>query len=210
MAARRVAAFDFDGTLAHGDSLIPFLMRLRGRRRVGVALARYGPAIAWAVSGRGSRDAVKSAFVGSLLEGVPAADVAAVGESFAEELRRRRLRPDMAARVAWHRGEGHELVMVSASLAVYLEPLGRALGFDSVLATALEVGDDGVLTGRLLGANVRGPEKAARLTAWLGADAHDVELWAYGDSSGDHDLFALAQSAFLVTRRAITPWPHPA
>lgn len=207
---RHVAAFDFDGTLAYGDSLIPFLIRLRGRRRVAAALARYGPWIAWAVSGRGSRNAVKMAFVASLLRGVPESAVVAAGSAFADELLRRRLRPDMARRVAWHRDEGHELVMVSASLAVYLEPLGRTLGFHAVLATALEVGPSGVLTGGLLGANVRGPEKAARLTAWLGDDAKDVELWAYGDSSGDHELFALAKSAFLVTRRGPTPWPRSA
>lgn len=206
---RRVAAFDFDGTLARGDSLIPFLVRVRGRRRVAAALTRYGPAIAWAVSGRASRDVVKSAFVGSLLRGVPMADVAAAGAAFAGELRRRRLRSDMAARVAWHRDQGHELVMVSASLAVYLEPVGEMLGFDSVLATGLEVDAAGLLTGRLLGANVRGPEKAARLTAWLGDDATDVEVWAYGDSAGDHDLFAMAQSAFLVTRHGLREWPRP-
>lgn len=205
--ARRVAAFDFDGTLAPGDSLIPFLTWVCGRGRVAAALAVHGPAIAWAIAGRGSRHAAKSAFVGRLLAGRPAAEVATTGEAFAQHLLERRLRPDMVERVAWHRGQQHELVLVSASLTVYLDPLAAALGFDHVLATRLEVDDAGALTGRLLGANVRGPEKAARLTAWLGDDAHDVELWAYGDSSGDHDLFALASAgAFLVTRRGLSPW----
>lgn len=202
---RRVAAFDFDGTLARGDSLIPFLVALCGRRRVAAALAVHGPAIAWAVAGRGSRDRAKARFVSVLLAGRAAAEAAAVGSVFAQRVIDRRLRPDTLERMAWHRGQGHELVLVSASLDVYLGPLATALGFDAVLATALEVGADGLLTGRLLGANVRGPEKAARLTAWLGPDAHDVELWAYGDSSGDRDLFALATSAFLVRRRGLKP-----
>ena len=206
---RRVAAFDFDGTLARGDSLIPFLTWVCGRARVARALTWHGPAIAWAMAGRGSRDAAKERFVSQLLRGRSVAEVSAVGSAFASHLLARRLRPDMAARVAWHRGEGHELVLVSASLDVYLSPLASALGFDAVLATQLEVGADGLLTGRLLGANVRGPEKAARLSAWLGDDAHDVELWAYGDSSGDHDLFALATSAFLVSRRGLSPFPQP-
>ena len=209
MARRRVAAFDFDGTLARGDSLIPFLTWVCGRSAVARALAWHGAAIGWAVAGRGSRDLVKERFVSGLLRGRSASDVAAAGSAFASHLVGQRLRPDMAARVAWHRGEGHELVLVSASLTVYLEPVAEALGFDAVLATKLEVGDDGLLTGRLLGANVRGPEKAARLAAWLGDDAHDVELWAYGDSSGDHDLLALASSAFMVRRRGLSPFPQP-
>jgi phosphatidylglycerophosphatase C len=208
VARRRVAAFDFDGTLARGDSLIPFLTRVCGRRAVARALAWHGPAIALALAGRGSRDLAKERFVSGLLRGRSAAEVATAGSAFASHLVARRLRPDMAARVAWHRGEGHQLVLVSASLTVYLAPVAEALGFDAVLATRLEVDDAGLLTGRLLGANVRGPEKAARLAAWLGDDAHDVELWAYGDSSGDHDLLALASSAFMVGRRGLSSWPR--
>lgn len=201
-----MAAFDFDGTLAHGDSLIPFLMRLRGRRAVAAALAGQGPSIAWAVAGRASRDRAKERFIARLLAGVPHERAVAVGQAFAQHLVSHRMRADMVARAAWHRDQGHELVLVSASLAVYLEPLGGLLGFHHVLATALEVGPDGLLTGRLLGSNVRGPEKAARLTTWLGPDAADVELWAYGDSSGDHDMLSLASAAYLVGRRGVTPW----
>jgi phosphatidylglycerophosphatase C len=89
--------------------------------------------------------------------------------------------------------------MISASLAVYLAPLGRQLGFDAVLATALEVGSDGRLTGRLEGANVRGQEKVDRLRQWLGVDT--CELWAYGDSDGDRELLALADHGYRIGRR---------
>ena len=60
-------------------------------------------------------------------------------------------------------------MIVSASLAVLPAPDRRALRFDAVLATELEVADDGRLTGDLAGANVRGPEKARRLDEWLAA-----------------------------------------
>jgi HAD superfamily hydrolase (TIGR01490 family) len=218
-----VAAFDFDGTLARGDSLIPFLVSVRGRRRVGAALSALGPSIAWAMARGGdeARERAKEALVGRLLRGVPADEVAAQGEAFAAQLVEGRLRPLTAERVAWHRSEGHQLVIVSASLTAYLEPVGATLGFDQVLATSLEVGDDGRLTGRLAGGNVRGPEKAERLRAWLAsasaswdasasassdAGSAECEVWAYGDSTGDHHLFALADHPFLVGRRSITVW----
>jgi phosphatidylglycerophosphatase C len=84
--------------------------------------------------------------------------------------------------------------LVSASLEVYLAPLGDRLGFDGVLATSLQVGNDGLLTGRLKGANVRRAEKAARLRGWLDARPGEArhELWAYGDSVGDRELLAMA------------------
>ena len=75
---------------------------------------------------------------------------------FAFEIVQRHLRADMVQRADWHRTQGHDLVIVSASLGVYLRPIAEQLRFDAVLCTELEVGDDGVLTGRMDGANVRG------------------------------------------------------
>jgi phosphatidylglycerophosphatase C len=96
----------------------------------------------------------------------------------------------MARSLAWHRGQQHERILVSASLAVYLEPFGRLSGFDRVIATRLEVGEDGRLTGRIDGHNVRAAQKALRLAEVLGPEP--VEVWAYGDSSGDREMLAMA------------------
>jgi phosphatidylglycerophosphatase C len=105
----------------------------------------------------------------------------------------------MAQAMAWHRAQGHRLILVSASLAIYLGPFARASGFDLVIATRLSTDDDGRLTGRLEGANVRGPEKARLLTAALGDQP--VELWAYGDSAGDRQMLAMADHPHRVGRR---------
>ena len=96
----------------------------------------------------------------------------------------------MLERLRWHGGEGHEIVIVSASLDSYLAPLAPRLGVGHVISSSLEVDDHGLVTGRLVGGNVRGPEKASRLQAWLGDGP--IELWAYGDSSGDDELLAMA------------------
>lgn len=201
-SGRSVAAFDFDGTLVPGDSLLPFVRRAAGRGRFARAVLRHGGRVGLAtVGGIGSRDDAKAAFARTAFRGLDAATVSACGETFAASLAER-LRPAAAARLRWHQGEGHEVVLVSASLSIYLEPLGRRLGLTSVLATALEEGPDGRLTGELVGANVRGPEKVRRLRAWLGGD--DVEIWAYGDSAGDRELLADADHPLLVRKGQ---WP---
>ena len=196
---RRVAAFDFDGTMVAGDSLIPFLWRTAGPRRFALAVLRHGLRIALATGlGVGSRDAAKEAFVRSMLAGLPLAAARRAGEAFARDLEPR-VDPASLARLRWHRDQGHELVLVSASLEVYLQPLADALGFDTVLATRLRVDGDERLTGSLDGPNVRAHEKVVRLRRWLGGDA--CELWAYGDSAGDRELLALADHGFRVPRR---------
>lgn len=199
-----VAAFDFDGTLVPGDSLLPFVRRAAGRRRFAWSVVRHGPRVMMAtVVGIGSRDAAKAAFVRTALRGLDAAHVADCGETFAATLVDR-LRPAAAARLRWHQARGHDVVLVSASLSVYLEPVGRRLGLAAVLATALEEGADGRLTGELVGANVRGPEKIRRLRVWLGEGAGNVELWAYGDSAGDRELLADVDHPLLVRKGR---WP---
>jgi HAD superfamily phosphoserine phosphatase-like hydrolase len=100
-------------------------------------------------------------------------------------------------------------VIISASLGAYLRPLAVHLGIDAALAVELVTGADGRLTGEVVGGlNTRGPEKVARLAAWLDArygPGNDVELWAYGDSAGDEALLARADHPTWVGRRADAP-----
>jgi phosphatidylglycerophosphatase C len=193
-----VAAFDFDGTLVPGDSLLPFVWRVAGPRRFLAAVGRDGPRVVLATVARiGSRDAAKAAFVRSTLRGRTMSDVVAAAVDFSHHLEAK-VHPAGLERIAWHRERGDELVLISASLLVYLEPLAARLGFDAVLATGLEVGPDGRLTGELEGGNVRGPEKVRRLERWL--DGRTCELWAYGDSPGDRELLARADHGHRIRR----------
>jgi phosphatidylglycerophosphatase C len=196
-ADRRVAAFDFDGTITKRDTMGPFLAQVCGKPRLYAELARRSPALAATLAGWRDRDVEKERLVGRLLAGRTHADVREQGRRFAALLEREQpYRSETLDRLAWHQGEGHEIVIVSAGLDVYLEPLAPTLGVQHLLCTRLEADETGVLTGRLLGANVRGPEKARRLQEWLGDGP--VELWAYGDSAGDRELLALADHATRI------------
>jgi phosphatidylglycerophosphatase C len=53
----------------------------------------------------------------------------------------------------------------------------------------------GRLAGRLDGPNCRGPEKVARLKARFGESLNLVA--AYGDTDGDADLLAAAQTGYF-------------
>lgn len=202
---RGVAAFDFDGTLTPRDTLLPFLARCYGRRRLLQAAAKVGPP--WRVEAEvHRRDHAKALLLRLLTAGDDPERVAALGRDYAVELEGI-LVPEMRERVEAHRRAGHELVAVSASLVSYLRPLlGDRLSFDEVIAVELEVGETGRLTGEMVRPNVRGPEKAVRLGEWLEATGgvDDLELWAYGNSSGDAELLAMADHAVLLQGRRST------
>ncbi len=196
-----VAAFDFDATLTRRDSVVPFLRRIAGSGSLAVRLMRRTHRIAPAIARR-DRDQLRTLATESAFAGRSVADVERHAQEYGEMLARTGLRPDTAARLAWHRAEGHRVVIVSASYAHYLDVVGRELGVDAVLATQLEV-CDGFCTGRLDGRNCRGPEKALRLGLWfetLGVERASVILWAYGDSTGDRELLAMADHPIWVKR----------
>jgi phosphatidylglycerophosphatase C len=191
---REVAAFDFDGTITRRDTLVPFLRRLRGGSRFTSAFAAAAPVVA-----SGGREAYKAAVLRRLLTGVPAEELQRKALAYGERLPAQ-FRPEMVERIRWHQDEGHDVVIVSASLRAFLDPVVEHLGLDGVCAVELEVGDDGLLTGRMVGPNCRGAEKVRRLTEWLGGEA-PARLWAYGNSSGDKELLAAAHEPTWVGRR---------
>jgi len=199
---RKVAAWDFDGTITERDTLVGFLEFVGGRRAVATALAAEAPRLARGARSSEQRNAAKEGVLGRVLGGRREADVVDAGVRYAHRLSRG-FRRESLDRIAGHRRDGHDLVIVSASLVYYLRPIAADLGFHHVIAVEMATGDDGVLTGALTTPNVRREHKETRLREWLGDEP--FELWAYGDSSGDEHLLGMAHHPTWVGRRATKP-----
>jgi HAD superfamily hydrolase (TIGR01490 family) len=111
-------------------------------------------------------------------------------EATAEDFYRRYLEPQLAPRIMsrleTHRRDGHRLVLISGSVRYMLEPVVRDLGFDRLFCTDLEIGRNGLLTGRS-----EGPicvDKAKEAYARRFAEEEGVDLaasYAYGNHPAD-------------------------
>ena len=186
---RVVAVFDFDGTITDRDTLVPFLVLAFGRVRVAATFAALaGTGLAYLLR-RTSIDEFKRRVLRRLVAGASASRLGALGPAHARALAPR-LRPAALERIAWHRAQGHRLVLVSSTLDLYLAHVGARLGFDDVLCSRLASRGER-LSGELEGADCTGPEKLRRLQALLG-DLRAHELHVYGDSDGDRELLAAA------------------
>lgn len=120
-------------------------------------------------------------------------------DAFYQEHLKPHLAPNIRARVDEHRQQGHQLIMISGSVRYMLEPVAEDLGFDHLLCTELEIGADGLLTGRAKGPICLDGNK--RVLAERLARKVDMDLassYAYGNHQSDIPLLELIGNPHVV------------
>jgi len=189
-----VAAFDFDGTLTRKDTFTLFLKEISGQLEYVKKVIRLIPILTGYQMGWINNTLMKEHVLTMFLRGRTLHDLLKLAEQFGQSLPQY-LRPEAVNRLHWHQRQGHLCVIVSASLGLYLRPLQAILQVDHLLASELEIAPTGLITGKLIGGNCYGTEKTRRLQSLLGA-RETYLLYAYGDSRGDRELLADADSPF--------------
>ena len=198
-AGRPIVAFDFDGTLTIRDSFTEFLRWRAGPGGWALGLVKLAPAVAAYARDR-DRGRIKAASVREFLLGVDRATLKADAARFADEIWPRFMRPDALA--VWNDWgvQGAHRVIVTASPTITVAPFARRLGAEALLGTEMAFDSQDRVTGAFIGPNCRGEEKVRRLKAEYGQDM--VLTAAYGDTSGDAEMLAIAREAgFRVFRR---------
>jgi len=198
-AGRPIVAFDFDGTLTIRDSFTEFLRWRAGPGGWALGLVKLAPAVAAYARDR-DRGRIKAASVREFLLGVDRTTLKADAARFADEIWPRFMRPDaLEVWNAWGERGAHR-VIVTASPTITVAPFARRLGAEALLGTEMAFDSQDRVTGAFVGPNCRGEEKVRRLKAAYGQDM--VLTAAYGDTSGDAEMLAMAREAgFRVFRR---------
>lgn len=206
-----LALFDFDGTISDRDTWTPFVRSTARPARRFAAYALLLPVavvyrLGWLSSSQGRQLTHRVVFWR-----VDAPTLRRQGREYAADRLNGVLRPEAVARLAWHRSRGDQIVVVSAGLDVYLAPWCEQQQV-SLICTVLEE-RSGRLTGRLVGGDCTGDEKARRIGANYDLSRYD-EVYAYGDSGEDRAMLALAHHKFYRWRPIadwsdVTTFGHP-
>jgi HAD superfamily hydrolase (TIGR01490 family) len=180
----KLAVFDLDGTITRRDTLAGFVfgyVRGHPRRawRMGVVPLA---AAAFFLDGR-DRGRLKARLVRGVLGGLRRADLAPWTGAYIEKVMREELCPGAVARLAAHRAAGDHLVLLSASIDLYVPELGQRLGFAETICTQVRWTGER-LDGSLLTPNRRGEEKVRCLEA-IRSRFPGIECCAYGNDAAD-------------------------
>jgi phosphatidylglycerophosphatase C len=196
-----VAAFDLDGTLTEGGSVFPWLKWIAGRGRTWrAAFSLAFPLTIGAIRSSRWADNAKERLFKKLLTGLDEHYVAAESRTFALAHLEQEGRTLLLARLAWHREQGHDVVIVSASPQLYVDVMTEQLAATGGLGTRLAVDPRGRLSGGYLGKNCRGTEKLRRLDEWIALRHYPTPptIFAYGNSRGDRRMLSDATYPFNV------------
>jgi putative phosphoserine phosphatase/1-acylglycerol-3-phosphate O-acyltransferase len=183
---RTAAIFDYDGTLIAGYSILAFLKeRVRQRELGAVDLLRTAVSLTQSVFGQiDSRELITRGI--HEWNGRRLADLEALGERLFERELRDRIYPEMRARVAEHRRQGHVVAIATSAAPFQVAAVARELGIEHVLCTQLEE-RNGLLTGKSSGPVLWGRAKAEAVHNF--ARSHRVDLRrSYFYADGDEEL----------------------
>ncbi|QKI89753.1 HAD family hydrolase [Thiomicrorhabdus xiamenensis] len=185
--------FDFDGTLTTKDSLPDFIQFACGRWRYYWGLLCLSPWLSLYVLKLMPNDKAKEKLLGHFFRGWDEARFNALAERYSLSRIEPLLRPKAKLAIERYQQKGAKIVVISASLRNWLEPWCEQKGFE-LIATEFAV-ENGVLSGKFDGNNCYGQEKVRRIKQRYVLDEFDF-VHAYGDSSGDKPMLALADKGY--------------
>jgi HAD superfamily hydrolase (TIGR01490 family) len=188
-----LALFDFDGTITDRDTFAPFIYSAVSRVRVALGAALLSPMIAAYQLGVLPATRMRRAMAWMSFWGRGEEEVNEAGIAYAKTLNNV-LRKEALGRLRWHRDNGDQIVVVSASLGAYLRPWCEGNGLE-LICTELEA-RAGVLSGRYAGGDCSGAEKMRRVLARYDLGRYEV-VYAYGDTEEDRELIGLAHKRYF-------------
>lgn len=190
---KRIAVFDFDGTITCKDTLIAFLRFVGGNIHLYMILLYYSPLLILMKLRLYDNQKVKEKIFTHYFCGMDIDIFECLCKQFYQQYRTRLIYTQAREQIQKHKDQGDIVVIITASIENWVIYFANALDVDKLLATQLEV-QNNKLTGRFKTVNCWGQEKVNRLL-YEYSDRCQYYIVAYGDSRGDNELLQFADEA---------------
>jgi phosphatidylglycerophosphatase C len=190
---KKLALFDFDGTITTRDTYIEFLQSTVGKGRFARGMLFLLPVVIAYYLGLISAHRAKEIMMTHFFKDMAEEEFAAHATRFAHGKMISMIKQSALDRIAWHKQQGHDVVVVSASISYWLLPWCQKYELD-LIATELEIKDNRI-SGKLASPNCKNQEKVKRIKARFPLEQYSY-IYAYGNSSGDKEMLELANEKY--------------
>jgi HAD superfamily hydrolase (TIGR01490 family) len=190
---KRIAFFDFDGTITTKDTLLENIKFHKGSLWFYFGFLLNAPYLvafkAKIISNQMAKEKVLKFFFG----GNDEISFQKKCDDFATAKLPEMIRPKAVHEIKKHLEQGTEVVIVSASASNWFRKWANEHNLQ-MISTTLEVHNNKV-TGKIAGNNCYGEEKVALINQRYNLKEYD-EIYCYGDTSGDKPMLALGTRTF--------------
>ena len=191
---QQIAFFDFDGTITTKDSLLELARFHKGPFGYAKGMIILSPTLLAFKLGIVDAKKAKEKFIRFFFAGMPVQNFEALCSKFSSQKLGALLRAEALKKIDWHKRQGHEIAVVSASAQYWVAPFCKMHELKWI-TTQLEIKNN-CISRNLSGENCNGLQKALRIREAYNLSEFE-KIYAYGDSSGDKEMLALATEPFF-------------
>ncbi|TCM67766.1 HAD superfamily hydrolase (TIGR01490 family) [Acinetobacter calcoaceticus] len=191
---KNLALFDFDGTLCNKDSFTGFIFYALSKRHIVKQGIKILPWIQAYYLNIYPAHSMRSKLFHAMFADSPTQDILALADEYAPRLLSQ-LNQELYQQLLKHQQLGDDIVLVSASVDIYLEPLCQLLKID-LICTETEIKAQR-FTGKYITPDCSSAQKRIRILEKYRLSSY-AKVYAYGNSNEDLKMLSLADFPYMV------------
>ena len=189
-----LALFDFDGTLYPKDSFTGFMFYTLSKRHIVKKGLKILPWIQAYYLRLYPAHAMRPRLFQSMFKDISANFLQNLAQEYALQLTQN-LDQNLLQQLRLHQQQGDHIVLVSASIDLYLVPICEFLNIE-LICTATEI-KNGLLTGHYSSEDCSCEQKKLRILQQYNLEDYQY-IYAYGNSEEDLDMLSLADHPYMM------------
>jgi HAD superfamily hydrolase (TIGR01490 family) len=193
-----LALFDFDGTITTHDTFTAFIKYATPTLRLKLGMIYLAPKILVYKIGLRKGTKMRQDIVSFAFKGLSKKYLDGKAKSFYESFMNNVLRPNAMEKLKWHQKNGDRVILVSASLDIYLNYWCDSQNIELICSELAY--RDGICIGKYISDDCTGEFKASKVKQRVQLDDYK-EIYAYGDTSEDRELLELADHKYLCWKK---------
>lgn len=199
---KNLALFDFDGTLCKKDSFTGFIFYALSKRHIvrqGIKILPWIQAYYLKIYPANS---MRIRLFNAMFKNANSNEILDLAADYSHRLMAQ-LDPELFQQLLKHQNNGDDVVLVSASVDIYLEMICQILKID-LICTETEI-LNGKFTGSYSTPDCSSDQKRLRILSKYDLNQYS-KIYAYGNSEEDLAMLSLADFKYMVGENQLLPY----